>query len=143
MKNKKQIENELGQLNENISWNEERQHHVKRRLIRGMEFDNSPSVSWIKRRLIPVLSLLLLFSIVTTIFLSEFTGQEVADKGNNPPSSNGDSPSQIVSNNENNNGDTNNQNERNNNASKTTGAENNEQTNIPEEDEKDTKQNKH
>src|SRR5699024_10277182 len=103
MANEKQINKKLEGLNEEIIWNNERQQQVRRRLIRGMEHDKGPPVSWIKRRFIPVFSLLLLVTIVTTIFLSEFSGNKVADKGTNPTHNNGDSPSQLIDDNDDNN----------------------------------------
>lgn len=133
MTHKKRTDKEMERLNEEIIWNSERQRRVRRRVIRGMEYNRDPSVSWMKRRFVPAFSLLLLLTIVTTIFLSEFTGQEVADNGNNPTPDGDDNSSQLVTNNhsDNNNDE---KNDEGSNSSPGTNVDenNNTQTNTPE-----------
>lgn len=101
--NKKQSDDELNHLNEGIIWKQNRQQHVRRRLIHEMKYGKRTSGSWMKRKLIPLFSLLLLIGIITTIFLSEFTSQEVADKGNDASHNNGDHPARLFKDDEGNN----------------------------------------
>lgn len=102
MRHNKHIEEKLNQLNEGITWKHERQKHVRRRLVREMEHGGKTAGTFFKRKLIPAFSLLLLITIVSMLFLSEFTSQDVAKKGFQPSPSMGDRPSQIVHDQENN-----------------------------------------
>jgi len=97
--NKSQLDKKLSKLNDEINWDEKRQQHVKKRLIRQMEYGKNTPSSWMKQRFIPAFSLLLLASIVTMIVLSELPGQDAANHGNDISHHNGDENAQIATDN--------------------------------------------
>lgn len=78
MRSNKDIDQSLKQLDEDIMWHPQRQEHIRQRLITDMEKDKQMTFTRWKKHLIPVCSVLLLFTVVTTIVLSELKGFDSA-----------------------------------------------------------------
>ncbi|MUV38221.1 hypothetical protein JNUCC1_02057 [Lentibacillus sp. JNUCC-1] len=81
MKRNNNLDEKLQQLNEDIQWSPRRQQRIRRKVINKMNRDNKIFPLVLKRWMLPAFSLFLLVGIVTTLALSEFSSQEVADEG--------------------------------------------------------------
>lgn len=133
MRNNKHINKDLENLNDGIIWKSERQERVRSRLNRQMTHSKGKSMSWVKRRFIPVSSLLLLVTVITTIFLSEFNNQEVADNGHDPSHDHDDTPSEVITDNKNNDEENNNEKDNDVETGTTNDNDNNDQGEVPDE----------
>src|SRR5690625_452929 len=97
MRFNKDIDKSLKQLDEDITWHPQRQEHIRQRLITDMEKDKKMTFTRWKKHLIPVCSVLLLFTVVTTIILSELKSFDSAtDDGQIRTNTNGDGQTETV-----------------------------------------------
>ncbi|WP_156290198.1 hypothetical protein [Oceanobacillus salinisoli] len=72
-----QLDQSLKSLNENISWDNEKQQHSRRLFLSKLEqVRSSKRKSWIRRSAVPIVASILFLGTTTTLFVSEHSVQQ-------------------------------------------------------------------
>lgn len=99
----KKLDQSLKNLNKDIHWKENRQHHIRTKLINKMRQDKISRISKIRRKIVPVFSILLTIAIFTIIVLSEFSAPDLSTQHHNlkrTASGNDNNQTQLVAKND-------------------------------------------
>jgi hypothetical protein len=70
------LDQSLKNMDEYITWDDERQQHSREILLSKMEQEKSPKRSWLKRSAVPVAATILFLGTAGTLFVSEFSEQQ-------------------------------------------------------------------